>query len=62
MTTDEAKRREVLGDAIQADGSLHRLTEYINWHPEWDEATLDGSFTADELEAIAAHMRAHGAK
>lgn len=31
--------------------------EYINWYIKSDEATLDGSFTADELEAMSVLMR-----
>lgn len=32
-------------------------SEYINWYIKSDEVTLDGSFTADELEAMSVLMR-----
>jgi len=43
--------------AIQPDGGLFNLGWYLAWTVGEDTATLDGSFTADDLDAIAAHMR-----
>lgn len=56
MTLDEAK--VILGDAIDADGNLKTLDQYTSWdkdHP--DTVSLDGYFTADQLEAIVIYMR-----
>jgi hypothetical protein len=49
-------------DAIQEDNSLHDLGWYLSWPYAADPklACLDGNFTADELEAIARHMRTYG--
>lgn len=49
---------------IQPDGGLYDTShdashDYLKWKPGDDTATLDGDFTADELEAIADHMRRH---
>ena len=58
MTEDEA--RELLSDSIQTDGSLDNLSLYLYYMPgEGLTATLDGDFTADDLEAIACWMRLH---
>lgn len=43
--------------AVQPDGGLYNLGWYLGWNVGSDTATLDGVFTADDLEAIAAHMR-----
>lgn len=55
MTYEEAKA--LLGDAIKPDGSFYSLGYYGLWSPGDDTATLDGEFTADELEAVAVVMR-----
>lgn len=57
MTLDEAK--EYLADEIQPDGSLYDLGWYLYFVVGDERATLDGAFSADDLEAIAAYMRAH---
>lgn len=44
-------------DIKKADGSLHSLSWYLFWEKGDVQATLDGDFTADELEAIAWWMR-----
>lgn len=44
-------------DAIHEDGHLYDLGWYLCWWPDEEKACLDGEFTADELEAIANHMR-----
>lgn len=70
---DEAKAKEILGEAIRHDGSLGDVGEgYVAWDKRKDKtspadsifnvgggihARLDGDFTADELEAIAWWMR-----
>lgn len=38
---------------------LDGLVPYVFWTPQRGTATLDGYFTADDLEQIAAHMRRH---
>lgn len=60
---DESKAREILGDWIKADGHLYGLGAYLSWHSlSANRATLDGDFTADELEAIAWWMKNKGQK
>lgn len=65
---NEQLAREILGvitgaECIRADGSLHGVIEDIqdyevlSWVPNDISATLDGTFSADELEAIAWWMR-----
>lgn len=54
---DEKKAREILGDTIQKDGRLYCLGHYTAWGLGDEDVTLDCSFTADELEAIAWWMR-----
>jgi hypothetical protein len=56
---DEAQAREILKDHIQSDNQLNNVGRYLNWHPTVRnfEATLDGDFQAEELEAIAWWMR-----
>jgi hypothetical protein len=58
MITEE-QQKEILSRCLQEDGSLFNLGWYVAWSPDRKDATLDGSFTADHLEAIANHMRAH---
>ena len=58
MTFDEAKT--ILGDSVRPDGGLFNGGWYLAWPGAEgiESATLDGRFTADELEAIAVYMRA----
>lgn len=56
MTLEEA--RAILGVAVQPDGSLDALGHYMEWKPGDKTIILDDDFTADELEAMAVHMRA----
>lgn len=60
MMTPEQVRHHLTG-AMQEDGSLHSTGWYLSWHPTNLTATLDGGFTADQLEAIALWMREHQA-
>lgn len=60
MTKDDI--RAVLGEAVQEDGSLRQIHPYIDWTQGPYAIVLDGVFDLDDIEAIAAHMRAHGAK
>lgn len=59
----EGLARKILGSAIAEDNGLNSLGWYLAWGPTWGprwgrlSATLDGEFTADELEAIAWWMR-----
>ncbi|MBI3334671.1 hypothetical protein HYZ97_04235 [Candidatus Pacearchaeota archaeon] len=63
MTLEEAK--EILKDyGGLAEGNINwvsRITgsciEYVNYQAGTRDATLDGNFTSDELEAIAIIMR-----
>jgi hypothetical protein len=50
---NEQRARDLLGSRIQAGNSLADDLEYLAWEPDGEQATLDGRFTADELEAIA---------
>lgn len=56
---DEGRIREIIGLALSSDGRVfwRTFTTNAEWIPGWAEARLSGSFTADELEAIAAWMR-----
>ncbi len=59
MTLEEATRQ--LGRAAKEGGVLDQLSEYISFSPRAPRSiTLDGEFTARDLEAIAVWMRAHG--
>lgn len=49
----------ILKDFIQDNGVLFDVRKYLSWYVGDETATLDGSFTADELEAIAIYMRSH---
>lgn len=54
---DEGEARKLLRDACQDDSTLKSVGWYLWWWPGAAKATLDGEFTADELEAIAWWMR-----
>lgn len=59
MTLEEA--REILARCIQGS-DLYSFGRYLCWPVNgdcYDQACLDGDFSADELEAIAVWMRAH---
>ena len=56
----EERAREILGDAIQSDGSLYRIGGYIEWLTFRKSVVLDSEFTAEELKAIAFWMEKHG--
>ena len=46
--------------SMPADGQLYSFIDPdIHYHPDSDEISLHGSFTADQLEALAQHMRKH---
>ena len=59
---DKKRAIEILkeSDAISIDNGLHSLGWYLSWKPKEDSATLDGEFTAEELEAIVWWMRHYG--
>ena len=46
-----------LASAYREDGGLYSLGWYLAWSPGEAYATLDGQFKADDLLAIAQHMR-----
>ena len=54
---NEKHSREILDAAIRSDGSLYFLGWYLYWDINGGEASLDGDFTADQLEAIAWWMK-----
>ena len=54
---DEQKAREILGAAIKEDNRLEDFSPYISWRGVSDCMELDGTFTADDLEALAWWMR-----
>ena len=45
--------------ALRPDGVLYNLGWYLSWTPGDPSAVLDGNFTAEELQAIAEHMKTH---
>ena len=55
MNREEAEK--ILADCIKSDGTLYNLGAYLSWSLSYEEATLDGEFSADQLEAIAWWMR-----
>ncbi len=55
MEYEEAKKR--LSAYITKDGGLFDLGWYLAWDHGRGEATLDGSFTAEDLMAIAVYMQ-----
>ena len=54
---DEKKAREILGDTIEPAGELVNFSNYTSWKPGEIDITLDGLFSAEELEAIAWWMK-----
>ncbi len=58
MTLDEAKI--ILADYVTDEGLEYKSGEYLHYPglPHVKKATLDGDFTADQLEAVAVFMRA----
>lgn len=46
-----------LKDCKESDGSLYNLSWYLSWKTGSNEAVLDGEFTANDLIAIAEHMK-----
>ncbi len=57
---NEAKARTVLGDWIHEDGTLHSIG--VIFSPKSFGLSICGTFTAEQLEAIAFWMRNKGAK
>ena len=58
MSMTEERVRELLESALcEDDEGLYSCGWYLAWSKGNDDASLDGSFTADELEAIAYWMR-----
>jgi hypothetical protein len=54
---NEVRATEILKKEVQGDGGLYSLGWYLAWTPGDLDATLDGQFTADDLEAIAWWIR-----
>lgn len=55
---NEKQVRNILSDIdFETDGSIGSDARYLCWNVGHPEATLDGEFTADELETIAWWMR-----
>ena len=60
---DRKQANKIIGKSKNPNGGLHSLgglysfKEYLRWDIGNKKATLDGKFTADELEAIAWWMR-----
>jgi hypothetical protein len=57
MSFDEAREYLKTKEAVSEDGGLYNLGWYLGWNPGDKEATLDGTFTADDLIAIAVFMK-----
>ena len=51
---DEKKAREILGTS---NDEISNIGMYANWFPWENEITLDGEFTAEQLEAFAWWMK-----
>ena len=55
---NEEKAKEILESALLKNSDmLFSLGWYLSWAPENVTATLDGEFSAEDLEAIAWWMR-----
>lgn len=57
---DKIKAQSVLSAAgveFLEKGGLESLTNYVSWRPGEYRISLDGLFTADELEAMAWYMK-----
>lgn len=57
---DEQRARDILGDAVYETGHLYNGSAFnINWSPtdQPEYVSLEGSYTAEQLEAIAWWMR-----
>lgn len=50
---NEKQAREILGDWIDKDGIYNAVGESASWAHEIEHITLDGDFTADQLDAIS---------
>lgn len=55
VTVEEAK--VVLAKALNHEGLLDCLRPFVMWKPGQDRISLDGKFTADQLEAMTVLMR-----
>lgn len=55
---DKKRANKIISPAKGPNGGLYSLKkEYLRWSIGDKKATLDGNFTADELEATAWWMR-----
>ena len=55
MNREEAEA--ILANYIQPNGRLYNVGGYVSWNPGNSKITLDGEFTAEELEAMAWWMK-----
>jgi hypothetical protein len=55
MTFEQASKH--LEDSIDEDTGLNGPGRLLLWVPYDDEVVLDGSFTIEDLEAIAVYVR-----
>ena len=46
------------GPAEDSSDTAHHW-DYVSWHPTSETVTLDGEFGPEQLEALAAYMRAN---
>jgi len=51
-----SKQHEIIKNSLQPDGGLYWLAGYVSWNVGDRRVTIDGSYTAEELKAIASHM------
>ena len=49
---NEESARDVLGDSIKKDNSLFNCGWYLDWPNFNNTVTMDGEFTAKDIEAI----------
>jgi hypothetical protein len=56
---DEAQARQILGSSVQEEGAVLKSggRPYFSWRRGREWATLDGMFSADELDALVWWMR-----
>lgn len=56
---NEEKAAEIIGEWLEEDGAIQCWDPWIFWQPDRcpEDISLEGGFSADELEALAWWMR-----
>jgi hypothetical protein len=54
---DDYQAQDILDAALDHDGGLYKLSDYICWTPGDQTITLDGEFTTEQLEAMVVYIK-----